>query len=196
MLYTSRFQNPELKTGNYTVVRISLGAPRWKIAYSIAGAIKEIMPAGLLKIEDINEFAEKYYKRLDSFGVDVIRQQLQQYESFGKPVVLCCFEDVRKGGINNWCHRTIFAKWWKAKTGEDIEELQDNSLFKIEGTPIEFPSVSRADLLPKIKFVLTGNPKVQAYKKINNEEVAITFEEARRLLIEGKAGISDIELAK
>ncbi len=46
----------------YKVVRISLGVPRWKIAYPIAGAIKELTPAGLLKIEDVNEFAEKYSK--------------------------------------------------------------------------------------------------------------------------------------
>ena len=91
MLYTSRFANPELKTGDYTPVRISLGAPRWRTGYTLAGAIKELMPAGLRQIQDIEEFSLKYYKRLDSFGVDVIKKQLQHYESLGKLGVLRIF---------------------------------------------------------------------------------------------------------
>ena len=33
MVYTSRYSNPELKTGKYTAVRISLGTPKWPIGY-------------------------------------------------------------------------------------------------------------------------------------------------------------------
>ena len=29
MIYTSRYSNPELKSGKYTTVRISLGTPKW-----------------------------------------------------------------------------------------------------------------------------------------------------------------------
>ena len=47
MIYTSRFSNPELKTGKYTAVRISVGSPRWKVGYDISGAISELMPKGI-----------------------------------------------------------------------------------------------------------------------------------------------------
>lgn len=48
----------------------------------------------------------------------------------GKPVVLCCYEDVRKPG--EWCHRLVFAEWWFKRTGEKIIELQDPSPNKWE----------------------------------------------------------------
>ena len=43
---------------------------------------------------------------------------------------LLCYEDVRKGE-SDWCHRTMFAKWWFEKTGEVIPELPDPSTPKI-----------------------------------------------------------------
>ena len=256
MIYTSRYANPELKTGNYTPVRISLGAPRWKIGYTIAGAIKELMPSGLRHIENLEEFCQSYYERLDSVGVNKIREQIQQYESFGKPVVLLCFEDIRKGG-ENWCHRTAFAKWWQARTGESIPELKDDSTVKIEGDIPKMPEVSSIDSLeekssdeltvlvvystwedtggdmyyivdsvtgkcdrisdekarelissgkaklkvdydsvPKISFILAENSVKQVFRNRKGKESEITFELARKLLIDGKATIQDIELER
>ena len=140
MIYVSRYSNPELKTGDYTLVRISLGAPRWRTGYTLTGAIKELMPTGLRQIENLEEFCKLYYERLDSFGVDKLRERIQYYESLGKPVVLLCFEDIRKGG-SNWCHRSVFAKWWQARTGETIPELKDDSAFRPEGKAIVIPEV-------------------------------------------------------
>lgn len=274
MLYTSRFQNPELKSGDYTAVRISLGAPRWSTGYKIDGSIKELMPSGLRDIDDITEFAPLYYEKLDSFGVENIDKQLRYYESFGKPVVLLCFEDVRKGG-NNWCHRLVFAKWWKVRTGEDIPELKDDSAFMIEGDPIIVPEVTsgdnksdvvsevdsdddksnvvsevnsndnkptivvtystwyedkdgdmyylinpltgkqeriadnaarqmlingEADLqidyesIPKILFTLKKDSIIEVVKNRKGKKTSISFEEARKLLLEGKANIEDIKI--
>ena len=134
MIYTSRFSNPELKNGEYTAVRISLGSPRWRVGYVIAGAIEELMPRGIFGIEDREVFRERYFERLDSFGVDRIREKLQNFEAMGKPVVLLCFEDIRKGDWN-WCHRNMFASWWMKQTGEVIPELKDESNFKVELPP-------------------------------------------------------------
>ena len=134
MIYTSRFSNPELKSGNYTAVRISLGSPRWQVGYDIAGAIEELMPRGIFGIEDREEFHQRYFERLDSFGVNRIRERLQAFEAMGKPVVLLCFEDIRKGDWN-WCHRNMFASWWMKQTGEVIQELKDESKFKAELPP-------------------------------------------------------------
>ena len=131
MIFTSRYANPELRSLKYTAVRISLGLPRWKLGYEIAGAIDELMPSGIFGIEDYEEFLRRYCEKLDAIGVDKIRGKLRQFEKLGKPVVLLCFEDIRKGDWN-WCHRNMFALWWKYHTGEVISELPDESKFKSE----------------------------------------------------------------
>lgn len=129
MLYVSRFSNPELKSGKYTPVRISLGAPKWPLGYTIAGEIKDLMPFGLLQINDRALYEMKYRERLDRIGVDRIQAAL---DSFGadKPVVLLCYEDVRDP--SQWCHRTIFAQWWLENTGEIADELTDPSNVRLK----------------------------------------------------------------
>ena len=128
MLYVSRFSNPELKTGNYTAVRISLGTPKWPLGYEIAGAINDLMPYGLFNKYSHEEFVVKYRERLDRFGADRIWNDLKPFEALGKPVVLLCYEDVRVEGQT--CHRTTFAEWWLDQTGEIVEELPDPSMPK------------------------------------------------------------------
>ena len=134
MIFTSRYANPELNSCKYTAVRISLGLPKWKLGYEIAGAIDELMPRGIFGIEDYDEFHRRYFEKLDAIGVDKIREKLRQFEKLGKPVVLLCFEDIRKGAWN-WCHRNMFASWWEYNTGEIISELQDESNFKAGPPP-------------------------------------------------------------
>ncbi len=152
MIFTSRYANPELKSCKYTAVRISLGLPRWRLDYEIAGAIDELMPRGIFGIEDYDEFHRRYFEKLDAIGVDKIREKLHSFEELGKPVVLLCFEDIRKGDWN-WCHRNIFASWWKQHTGEIIPELQDDSKFKAEPAPKpKAPKVSGAENQPAISI--------------------------------------------
>lgn len=141
MIFTSRYANPELNSCKYTAVRISVGLPRWKLGYEIAGAINELMPKGIFGIEDYDEFLRRYFEKLDAIGVDKIREKLCQFEKLGKPVVLLCYEDIRKGDWN-WCHRNMFASWWEQNTGEIILELQDESKFKAEPPP-ELKSLRR-----------------------------------------------------
>ncbi len=132
MLYTSRFFNPELQQNpdKYTVARISVGEPRF-LKYKPVAWIKELAPFGLLEIKSKYEFRERYIERLEYYGVDWLKARFEILQERGKPVVLCCFEDVRKLG-NNWCHRTMLADWFYEKTGERIPELPDLSPFKIE----------------------------------------------------------------
>lgn len=128
MIFTSRYSNPELKTGNYTVVGITRGAPKFKLGYTLAGNIFEIAPPGYLFNEYNRErFTGPYFRHMDKVGVALIKRIFAAYElkAQGKPLVLCCYEDVRKP--NEWCHRLVFAEWWKARTGETIEELPDPS---------------------------------------------------------------------
>ena len=125
MVYTSRYSNPELKTGKYTAVRISLGTPKWPIGYNLDAEMKDLMPFGLLgKFERYEDFERAYFERLDQKGVQRIFSQLQRFERLGKDVVLLCYEDIRKGP-DDWCHRRTFADWWLKNTGEALPALFD-----------------------------------------------------------------------
>jgi len=92
------------------------------------------MPFGLLgKYDnDLDGFRREYYARLDGIGTQRIASQLKLFEDIGKDVVLLCYEDIRKGA-DNWCHRIVFAEWWKEKTGELIEELPDYTVSGKDG---------------------------------------------------------------
>ena len=129
MIYISRFQNPELKSGNYTVVGIVRYLPRFRLAYERAGNIIDIAPPKeIFNINVKEQFIDLYIAHLERVGVERISKQLEQYLALGKDVVLCCYEDVRQ--VGEWCHRQIFAKWWFEKTGEIISELKDESPIK------------------------------------------------------------------
>lgn len=129
-VYTSRYSNPELATGNYTVVGITRGAPKFPLRYQVVGNIMEIAPPGYLFGEyDRTRFTGSYFKNMDKIGVGKIHTLISKYLNLGKDVVLCCYEDVRKP--NEWCHRLVFAEWWLKRTGEVITELQDPSTVKV-----------------------------------------------------------------
>lgn len=86
MIYTSRYSNPELKTGNYTVVGITRGAPKFPLRYTLAGNIMEIAPPGYLFNEYNRErFTPPYFQHMDRVGTARIAQILQHYEDMGKP---------------------------------------------------------------------------------------------------------------
>lgn len=124
MIYTSRYGNPELSSGEYTVVGVTRGKPKFKLKYNLDGNIAEIAPPYYLFNEyDRARFTRSYMSYMDKTGAKKISELLHQYEAKGKPVVLCCFEDVREP--KKWCHRQVFAEWWMLRTGEEIKELQD-----------------------------------------------------------------------
>lgn len=61
-IYTSRYQNPELSNGSYTVVGITRGAPKFPLRYVLAGNIIEIAPPGYLFNEyDRTRFTRPYF---------------------------------------------------------------------------------------------------------------------------------------
>lgn len=146
MLYVSRFSNPELRTGKYIAVRISLGAPKWPLGYEIAGEINDLMPFGLLQINDKALYERKYRERLDRIGIDRIQKQIDAF-GFEKPVVLLCYEDVRDP--SQWCHRTMFAQWLLEQTGEIADELPDPSTPKLKNQPAKSSSTRTLDQMAK-----------------------------------------------
>ena len=131
VIFTSRFQNPELATDDYTVVGIVRGIPRYRLNYKLAGNIIDIAPPReLFSIYDREKFTPPYMAHLDRLGVGKVKAQLQKYLDMGKDVVLCCYEDVREP--NEWCHRLVFASWWMLRTGQVIPELKDDSPIKVK----------------------------------------------------------------
>lgn len=150
MIYTSRYANPLLKSGDYTVVGITRGAPKFPLKYKLAGNIIEIAPPGyLFNVYDRAKFTPPYFMHMDRTGAERIQRILDSYAN-ETPLVLCCFEDVRKPG--EWCHRLVFAEWWLKRTGEMIEELPDTSPNKWEKsgkkaliTPNDSPPQEKAE---------------------------------------------------
>lgn len=141
-IWTSRFSNPELQTGNYTVLGIVRGLPRFKLKYQLDGNIIQIAPPRYLFHEENREvFTKQYFQYMNSQGIEKIELLLDIYKSNGKDIVLCCYEDVRIP--DEWCHRLVFAEWYEEKTGGiKIEELSDPSAIKYpkRKKPIEIQS--------------------------------------------------------
>ena len=126
-IYTSRYSNKELRKDGYYPVGISVGRPRFNTGYTIRETCYSLAPKGYMLKMEYDPYKEAYIKKLEEIGTDkiikIVRGLEEKAKAENKTLVLLCFEDIRKPG--NWCHRTIFAEWWKKHTGETIEELED-----------------------------------------------------------------------
>ena len=196
MLYTSRFQNPELKSGNYTVVGIVRGLPRFKLGYERAGNIIDIAPTReLFKVEDRDAFTPPYKAHLDELGFERISTQIQKYVEFGKDVVLCCYEDVREP--NEWCHRLVFAEWWFEKTGERIPELYNPAPVKTKVKAGSAKNGELKDSAGSLNFLISKDSSVKAQLTDRNARTReVDFEDAIKLAVSGTCDIQDIKIEK
>lgn len=126
-IYTSRYSNKELADGKYYCVGISIGTPKFKLAYRLKNQCYSLAPKGYMLRMNLEDFKKAYYEKLNGIGKDRIINMVMKMErdaaAQGKDLVLLCYEDVRIP--EDWCHRTVFAEWWVENTGEIIEELPD-----------------------------------------------------------------------
>jgi hypothetical protein len=127
---------PTLGGAKLTPVRTSAGTPR------IPGADRwprchELVPwefrapeggrtpvrRGRLIGGDRTTFSERYRCLLDRYGIDRIAEQLREIRDAngGWPLALLCFGNVHRPG--QWCHREVFAEYWRLHTGRTIHEL-------------------------------------------------------------------------
>lgn len=113
--YFSRQRKMELEDAAY--VSIAVGNPRYPVPYKIVNA-NCLKPYGVFKVYHGQEYKEKYFERLDFFGVDTILQELERISEGHKNVILMCHEKDE-----NECHRRMFAEWWFKNTGEFIPEF-------------------------------------------------------------------------
>ena len=119
MICTSYYASKRI-TAEYAAIRISVGHPRWRLAYEIAGNIPVLMPARAWLGMDADAYEVLYRAKLDAASVGVIRDAIRTIAGL-RPSVLLCFESLADG---KWCHRRMFAEWWLEKTGEEIPELK------------------------------------------------------------------------
>ncbi|QSS91292.1 hypothetical protein [Streptomyces sp. M54] len=120
-LFTNRFQAFRPPQG--VPVRITLGGVRFKLPYSLTHSVRELAPRRDYLNAPQPEFEKAYWADLDQLGPDRVASLLQQIARAegDHRLVLLCFEDLTKPGL--WCHRGVFASWWKERTGDEVREL-------------------------------------------------------------------------
>jgi hypothetical protein len=71
----------------------------------------------------VDDFAGRYRSKLNRLGAELIRRYLRRLaEEASRPgVVLLGWADL--GPTGAWCHRRIFADWWRTETAGEIAEL-------------------------------------------------------------------------
>ncbi|MER6611013.1 DUF488 family protein [Streptomyces sp. NPDC000927] len=120
-LFTNRYQQFQPTQG--VPVRITLGAPRFKLRYTLAHSVRELAPQREYFSKSLPEFTTAYRADLDQCGVQRIAERLKQIAEIERDhrLVLLCFEDLSDPA--QWCHRRVFAAWWKEMTGDTVREL-------------------------------------------------------------------------
>ena len=149
-VFTSRYSNPALAGGERRAVRISMGTPRFRLGYRLDADIPELMPFGL-RGRAFDSFMAGYVERLEKAGAARIGAILERMQQGGRDAVLLCYEDIRKPGA--WCHRTMFADWWRERTGETIAELPHPDA-KGASKPTKAPA--GGGIMPSIQLTLFG----------------------------------------
>ncbi|MFI0827254.1 hypothetical protein ACH4Q7_22675 [Streptomyces roseolus] len=109
-----------------TPIRTTAGGVRFPLGYQIGGHARLITPPWeLVKANLAADAYEFHYRRqLNEAGPDLIRQELIAIAGawdLDVPAVLLCFDRLDHPG--QWCHRTMFARWWTEVTNEDVPEL-------------------------------------------------------------------------
>ncbi|MGW4073794.1 hypothetical protein ACWELB_09790 [Streptomyces asiaticus] len=131
-LFTNRYQAFQSSQG--VPVRITLGAPRFKLSYSLTHVVPELAPRREYFSKPLPEFTAAYRGDLDRLGATRVADRLRQIaEAEGDHrLVLLCFEDLADAA--QWCHRRIFASWWKDATGDTVRELSPMADHYEQGT--------------------------------------------------------------
>ncbi|MFD3851668.1 hypothetical protein ACFWVB_38220 [Streptomyces microflavus] len=111
-----------------TPVRSTAGHPRFPLAYQLGGHAKLITPTrDLLKINARDAYEFGYRRLLNGNGLDNIRRELARIAAASPvdgPLVLLCFDRFDKlSPPDDWCHRSMFARWYTEQTGDEVPEL-------------------------------------------------------------------------
>jgi len=121
LFFTSRYQSVIPRQWEGVSARISYGRPRWKLQYELA-VVPSLVPTKQMVFGGISELEYRidYREQLLDHGTRKIEREIEAVAQ-GRPVVLLCFCDMSRP--NAFCHRRVFADWWKQQTGQDVREL-------------------------------------------------------------------------
>ena len=134
-LFTSYWKNEALALPPHDKalkLGISRGGPRQRMPYKYLMLREEpIAPSrrllswwrrpGVRTPEDAEVYEREYLRQLEEAGVEEIRAQLERkVAGANDTVILLCHEEP-----GEFCHRRLFARWWREQTGQEIPELDE-----------------------------------------------------------------------
>ena len=79
-IYTSRYSNKELADGKYYCVGISIGTPKFKLAYRLENQCYSLAPKGYMLRMNLEDFKKAYYEKLNGIGKDRIISMVMKME--------------------------------------------------------------------------------------------------------------------
>lgn len=128
-LYTSHWRNQDLVHRD-DLVRVGISRAslpcmtrkKSRYPYRMLGALTPTRETYALR-DDQQAYTRAYLDQLDRIGLEEIQAalELKSGSDGGKPLVLLCFEKLEAPG--EFCHRRIFAGWYRSKTGQEVPEL-------------------------------------------------------------------------
>ncbi len=123
-LYTSRWQNGELRKLPVLPVGISRGVPKFRLGYRYRRLMELAPSQETFAIEDREEFERAYRQGLEQIGLETIMRKLERIsrEAGGLPLALLCFERV-----DEFCHRHVLRDFLTER-GVEIRELETGML--------------------------------------------------------------------
>jgi Protein of unknown function, DUF488 len=126
--FTSRYQSSALIAARGAApLRITLGPPRFRLGYELAGSIPRLAPRRAYFRLACEEFRAEYLDDLQGrLGPDGVLELLARANETtpGDGIVLLCFENVLEGAA---CHRSMLADWLQTERGLVIPELGDSA---------------------------------------------------------------------
>lgn len=122
MIYTSNYSTASKLKGNPYFVRISVTQPSWTQTHD---SVPTLFPDAQMlwgykdgRVTD-QEYTRRYRIQLER-NWEQIASEMKRLaaRAQGRPIVLLCW-----CGKGRFCHRRLFAEWWKEQTGEEIKEI-------------------------------------------------------------------------
>ncbi len=122
-IVTSYWANRELSRLPVVPVGISRGVPKWPLPFRYRRAMLLAPSRETFGLRSDRAFEAAYLAELERAGVEKIGAMLAKIsdEEGGGPLVLLCWEKP-----SEVCHRRMFARWFEAKTGIVVPELQNS----------------------------------------------------------------------
>jgi uncharacterized protein (DUF488 family) len=121
-LFTSYWANRALAEVDAVKVSISRGQPKWQVGFRYRRAMLLAPSRETFALRDDAAFEASYLADLEEIGANRIRDLLLKIsvEEGSRPLVLLCFE-----ADPCQCHRSMFSRWWAAKTDQRVDELRN-----------------------------------------------------------------------